>query len=548
MAPLRKGTQLNSDSKVKAQILNEQFQSVFTKEDDSHPHLDGPPHPPIPALDISVDGVRKLLNGLKVNKASGPDNIPNRVLRELADELAPSLHLIFAQSLSSSQLPSDWRNANISPIFKKGDRHVASNYRPVSLTSVCCKLLEHIVCKHIRNHLDDHGILNNRQHGFRKKHSTESQLLVTLHDLTSLWDQKLQTDVVILDFSKAFDCVPHNKLLTKLDHYGIRGDVHQWISCFLKERIQQVVVDGTMSDSVEVESGVPQGTVMGPLLFLLFINDLPQQVTSEARLFADDCLLYRAVRTPEDHYALQRDLENLHSWSITWGMSFNANKCYVMALTNKKQPSSFLYSLGGCVLSKVPSTTYLGVTIREDLQWENHISGITAKANRTLGFLRRNLRYCPKQLRELAYFSLVRSRLEYASIVWDPYWAKDITKLEGVQRRAARFVTNDHRRTSSVSDMLENLDWESLQSRRQKGRIRYMNKIVSGRVAVASQEYLEENLTRTRSVNTRKFKLIPTKTNLLKNSYFPRTIVEWNKTPDSTVAELDSTHITHMLD
>ena len=190
VAPLRKGTQLNSDSKVKAQILNEQFQSVFTKEDDSCPQLEGPSHPPITTLDISVEGVRKLLSELRVNKASGPDNIPNRVLRELADELAPALHLIFTQSLSSNQLPSDWRNANISPIFKKGDRHVASNYRPVSLTSVCCKMLEHIVLKHIRNHLDNHGILNKRQHGFRRKHSTESQLLITLHDLTSLWDHK----------------------------------------------------------------------------------------------------------------------------------------------------------------------------------------------------------------------------------------------------------------------------------------------------------------------------------------------------------------------
>ena len=374
-----------------------------------------------------------------------------------------------------------------------------------------------------------------------------SQLLITLHDLTSLWDHKLQADVVILDFSKAFDTVPHNKLLTKLSHYGIHGDIHKWISCFLKERKQQVVVDGTVSDSVEVESGVPQGTVMGPLLFLLYINDLPQHVTSEVRLFADDCLLYRAVRTPEDHHALQRDLEHLHAWSLTWGMSFNATKCYVMAITNKKQPSSFLYSLGGRVLSKVPSTTYLGVTLREDLQWETHTTGITAKANRTLGFLRRNLRYCPKQLRELAYYSLVRSRLEYASIVWDPYLAKDITKLDNVQRRAARFVANDHRRTSSVTTMLDTLGWDSLQTRRQKGRLRYMNKIVSGRVAVVTDDYLEQGITRTRSVNSNKFKLISTKTVIFKNSYFPRTIVEWNKTPDNLIAELEL-HTTQMLD
>ena len=210
-----------------------------------------------------------------------------------------------------------------------------------------------------------------------------------------------------------------------------------------------------------------------------------------------------------------RDLEHIHAWPLTWGMSFNVTKRYVMAITNKKQPSSFLYSLGGCVLSKVSSTTYLGVTFREDLQWESHITGITAKANRTLGFLRRNLRYCPKQLRELAYCSLVRSRLEYASMVWDPYLAKDITKLDNVQRRAARLVANDHRRTSSVTNMLDTLGWDSLQTRRHMGRLWYMNNIVSGRVAVVTDDYLEQGITRRRSVNSNKFKLISTKTVIL---------------------------------
>ena len=160
--------------------------------------------------------------------------------------------------------------------------------------------------------------------------------------------------------------------------------------------------------------------------------------------------------------------------------------------TGNNRRHSYTRSADVSCLTKVPSTTYLGVTLRDDIQWESHITGITVKANRTLGLLRRNLRYFPKQLRELAYYSLVHSRLEYAYIVWDPYLAKYITKLDNVQRWAARFVANDHRRTSSVTTMLDTPGWDSLKTIRQKGRLRYMNKIVSGRVAVVTDDYLEQ--------------------------------------------------------
>lgn len=538
VAPLRKGSNLNSDSLAKAQILSDQFRSVFTKADNSRPTLEGNPYPPLPKLTIHVDGVEKLLSRLKINKSSGPDDIPNRVLKELSHELAPVLTSLFIQSTSTGELPEDWRNANISPIFKKGDRHIASNYRPVSLTCVCCKLLEHIVCRHIRDHLDTFNIITPLQHGFRRKYSCDTQLLTTMHDLMEMFDRKQQVDVAVLDFSKAFDTVPHDKLLDKLKFYGIHGNTHHWITSFLKLRQQSVVIEGISSDSVHVESGVPQGTVMGPLLFLLYINDLPRNVNSQVRLFADDCLLYRAIRGPDDQLQLQRDLQSLGDWASTWGMSFNPNKCYIMTITAKKSQPVYLYTMIGCVLSKVSDITYLGITITDNLQWETHITGLTAKANRTLGFLRRNLRNCPRQLRQLAYFSLVRSRLEYAATIWDPHLAKDITRVEAVQRRAARFVMNDHKRCSSVSTMLKTLDWNQLDIRRKNGRLTFLKKIISGRVAVNPSDYLTEGVTRTRTVNSQKYKHYSAKTLVFKNSFFPRTIPEWNKTPDQAIVEL----------
>ena len=211
------------------------------------------------------------------------------------------------------------------------------------------------------------------------RHTTPFTLLkcVVVGTRNNTIQQHILTKCVVGTRNNTHNTIQQHTLL-KCVVVGTRNNTHNTIQ---QHTLLKCVVVGTRNNTHNtISSGVPQGTVMGPLLFLLYINDLPQHVTSEVRLFADDCLLYRAVRTPEDHHALPRDLEHIHAWSLTWGMSFNATKCYVMAITNKKQPSSFLYSLGGRVLSKVPSTTYLGVTLREDLQWETHITGITVQS------------------------------------------------------------------------------------------------------------------------------------------------------------------------
>ena len=281
---------LHQDSKAKANILNQQFKSVFTKENKNEklPEMKGVKYESMKDINIETHGIEKLLKNINTKKACGPDMISNSVLKECAKEIAPVLSHIFQLSIDTGELPKDWRNANVSPIFNKGDRHTAANYRPVSLTCVCCKLLEHIVCRQILNHLEQHNILTSLQHGFRSGHSCETQLITTTNDIMKTFDRKEQTDLVILDFSKAFDTVPHRKLLHKLNHYGIDGKVNNWIKAFLMDRQQQVMVEGEFSDSCSVDSGVPQGTVLGPLLFLCHINDLPNCVKSTVRLFADD--------------------------------------------------------------------------------------------------------------------------------------------------------------------------------------------------------------------------------------------------------------------
>ena len=197
--------------------------------------------------------------------------------------------------------------------------------------------------------------------------------------------------MVIMDFSKAFDTVPHNRLLLKLDRYGIRGNLLAWISNFLKCRAQRVVVGGEHSAWTDVVSGVPQGTVLGPLLFLAYINDLPNNLNSEVRLFADDCVVYHQIQNDLDHTLLQDDLITLEKWQNDWQMSFNVKKCFIMRITHVRNPKIFDYKLGECILEETNSHPYLGVNITNNLSWSTHISNINSSANRSLGFIKRNL-------------------------------------------------------------------------------------------------------------------------------------------------------------
>ena len=316
-------------------------------------------------------------------------------------------------------------------------------------------------------------------------------LVITMNDLLEAFNDKDQVDLIILDFSKAFDMVPHQKLLHKLRNYGINGKLNTWIEQFLSNREQRVLVDGEFSSYDKVLSGVPQGTVLGPLLFLCFINDLPQHVTSQLRLFADDCLLYRRIKSATDQYILQKDLEALENWAHTWGMKFNATKCYVMSIHRQQKPFTKFYQLNSHILKQVSENPYLGLIIRDDLQWSSHINKMCTKASQSLGFIRRNLRHCNQSFKETAYISLVRSVLEYSSTVWDPHTEKEISQIEKIQRNAARFVKNNYSRHSSVTQMMHDLKWKPLESRRRENRLVLLYKIINNLVAIPPDKHLE---------------------------------------------------------
>ena len=369
---------------------------------------------------------------------------------------------------------------------------------------------------------------------------------MTLNDFLKANDQGQQTDLIILDFSKAFDTAPHEELLYKLQSYGVTCPVHQWLSAFLTRRYMRLVVKRDHSESVYVESGMHQGTGLGPLLFLCHINDLPDSVSSTVRLFADDCLLYRTIKCMDDHLKLQEDLASLEKWAENWGMRFNARKCYVMSINSK---SSYFYSLDNHILKQVLESAYLGLTLTEDLKWGPHIQKITKKANSTMAFLRRNLKMCPRTCRKSACISLAISILDYGAIIWDPYYIKDIDKLERIKRQAARFITEDYktREKGCITKMLADLELLSLKERRSMNRLIFY-KVVEGLVPPIPPEDFLKPIPQKRYIRAKKYSdyqsssiierqvinhdkcfiVEKAKTEQYKHSFFIKTTVEWN--------------------
>ena len=298
------------------------------------------------------------------------------VLKELWHEMPPIICLLFERSLSTGVLPSDWTKAGVSPLFKKGDKGDPANYRPLSLTCILCKVMEHIIASNLARHFNNHQILYELQHGFRMSCSTfssETQLIQLVEDLSRQLIQGKQSDLVLLDFSKAFDKIIHFKLLFKLSQHCNRGDTLTWIKSFLVGRTQAVVLESESSEEVPVNSGVPQGSVLGPLLFVLYINDLPHDIQSQVRLFADDTAVYLTVRNNSDGDILQADLDRLKIWERTWHMEFNPSKCQVLHISKSRHPVSTQNSLHNQAL--ITSTAHCPPQICPSESWfTGHLS------------------------------------------------------------------------------------------------------------------------------------------------------------------------------
>lgn len=465
------------------------FTSVFSIDNNLIPTWKSPQFsPPNDPLIITYPGVGKLLASLDPKKGAGPDGLSPALLKFFAPDITVLITNVISYSVATGQVPLDWKTAKVIPIYKqKGSKTSPLNYRPISLTSIISKTVEHIISHDIHEHLSANNILNDCQHGFRAQRGCESQLLNTTTDIINNLDDRLQTDLVVLDFAKAFDVVSHSKLVFKLGKLGIRPQIVLWISNWLKGRTQYVTVNGGRSSNHLVTSGVPQGSVLGPLLFLIFINDMPNCCQdSSLRLFADDSLLFKKIINPNDNLLLQKDLDNLVHWAEDWQMRFNTSKCETMTVA-KNTASTQQYTINNVNLNEIESTKYLGVIIDNKLTFSEHIGNIIKKATGILYMIMRSLKKASSRTKRIAYFTICRPVLEFSSVVWSPHHQLYINKIEAVNRRAYRWAYNkgkfDH-----ITDLMMLNNWPTLAERRLNADRSFYLKIIDKKVAVPSSK------------------------------------------------------------
>ena len=348
---------------------------------------------------------------------------------------------MFNISLKEGIVPGEWKEANVTPLFKKGSRSKTENYRPVSLTSVLCKVLETFIRDHMVDFLVKNKLITKSQRGFLKARSCLTNLF--LEDITKWVDDGSPVDVVYLDFQKAFDKEPHQRPLIKLKAYGIGESMINWIQAWLTDRRQRIIVEGDISSWKPVLSGVPQESVLGPILFLIFINiyklqNLDDDLSSKVLKFADDTKVFRTVKTDTDKETLQDDLTKLVKWSEKRQMLFNIGKCKCIHIGHGNVSKEYFIdytTLGTRVKEKD-----LGVTISADMTVSEQRGLVTAKGNLILELIRRNITYMDKTLIIPLYKAIVRPHLEYCIQAWRSYHKKDIDKLERVQRRATKLI------------------------------------------------------------------------------------------------------------
>ena len=550
----------------KAEVLNSQFSSVFTSED-----LSTLPEFPdvnilqtLDTISVTQASISKKLKNLRSDKSPGPDGVHPHLLKTFADVFAPILDMIFTITLESEELPSLWKTGIITALYKKGKKSDAQNYRPVSLTSIPCKILESLIVDSIINHLAENLLKNPNQHGFSKGRSTVTNLISALNIWTEALSHNIPVDVIYLDFEKAFDKVPHQRLLNQLSTFGIRGKIHGWITSFLTNRTQAVRVNSAISTSAPVLSGVPQGSVLGPALFLIYVTNISDHIKNFTSLFADDTKLFSYLleteNTEHSTVTLQEDINTLSTWSEVMQMSFNLSKCHIMHLGQnnphhqyfmhksshlQKKKNGLSYRLMFHDLEEVENETDLGVCIDHKLKFSDHISAKLAKANKMLQVIRYTFKHLTPDTFKKLYTSIVRPHLEYATPVWTPHTATDIIRIESLQRRATRLVPSLSEKP--YAERLKELSLPTLEYRRIRQDLLLLWSITTKNICLDQKTYcytcpgkmmLQPTLSHRTRGHSLKYQIQQHQSH--RSHFFSsRVIPIWNKLQDKTVTAIN---------
>lgn len=483
---------ISNSMKETANLLADTFESVFTNEPLTRlPSVDLPRVlDSFEELDITPEIVRKQILALNDSSSPGPDNISGKLLKNNIDVLCPLLTDILQQSFNSGTLPEAWKLANVTAIYKKGDKLDAANYRPISLVSILSKILERIIAENLRPFLIDHNVIQAEQFGFMPQRSTTANLLQAVDLWTSLSDKSIPVDVIYLDFMRAFDKVPKRRLLSKLEHFGVRGKLLKWIEAFLTNRQFRVRVGNEFSSYRETKSGVPQGSVLGPLLFLVYVADLTFNLNCKFVIFADDIKL---MAKAFEFNNLQASLNECSRWSEKWLIPLNINKCVSLHIGSNN--ARHMYNINGTNLKQVSEYVDLGVTISSNLSWSPHVAKCTKKANSVAYLIRKAFVTRKPEFISKLFKTYIRPHLEYAVQVWNPWLKKDIELIEKVQRK---FTKQGVLYYKTYEDRLRNLKLTSLEKRRQRGDLIFTFKVLTGRVPKLAQLFTLNTDTRLR--------------------------------------------------
>ena len=464
-------------------------------------------------------------------------------MKEGVDSISPALASIFNKSLQNSVVPADWKLANVVPIFKKGNKEDIGNYRPISLTSVVCRILEKVIKYELSGFLDKYRLIRKSQHGFLNKRSCLTNLLEYVEYVTSIVDNGDSVDVVYLDFSKAFDKVSHRTLIRKLWRFGIRGSLLQWISNWLIGRKQRVVLNGEESEWIDVSSGVPQGSVLGPLLFVLYANDLELGIDCRLFKFADDTKMVIQIKTYKDNIKGQKNLDKLEGWADKSDMQFNKEKCKVLHIGNRNE--KFNYSMNGVWLESSDAEKDLGIYVDSKFKFSKQCLEARNRANRMLGFIARNVGHKSKEVVKTLYNAYVRPHLEYCVQAWAPHYQKDLIMLEKVQKRATRIVSG--LKTLDYETRLKALNMFSLGRRYKRGDMIEVYKIFNGLDDLKVEDFFVLD-TDGRRGHSRKLKVQSCRLDIRKYSFSVRVVDLWNRLSEETVCSDTLTTFKKRLD
>lgn len=523
--------QITCDEDEIANCFADQFQRVFTQEDNILPTL--PPNLRIVAeinnIQFTPEKVQMAISSLKAESSPGPDEIPSFFLKNCSKALCSPIATILNSIMSGATLPDIWKSSIVVPIFKKGDKLEASNYRPISLTCVLCKCMEKIIVKELTSFLLEQQVIPDCQHGFLPGRSTFTNLLERFNRWTQMDDNKIPFDIVYLDFEKAFDKVPFRRLLLKSEHNGIRGNVHRVISELIQGRTFRVKIGSAFSSSREVHSGVPQGSVIAALLFILYISDLPADLVCETSSFADDT--NSTCRASDQHLQMQRDLDNIKQWTITWQMPLNESKCAILHV-GRNNPNH-VYTIGNTEVTPVEKQKDLGILVTRDLKWECHVATSIKKVNTLIYLVRNSFKNLSSDMILRLYKTYIRPKLEYMQSIWSPYYVKDIDLLEKFQRRVTKIPSE--LKDLSYEERLQRLNLTTLYQRRQRGDLIETYKITSGHYKCNTINiFIPADNTHLRGHN-KKLKKEKSSKLLRRNFLTNRVVYLWNNLSQDTV-------------